>query len=444
VTRVGNPRLRALEAFPVEQDGQRCVALRDPAGYTDQIAVLPPALLDLVSLFDGDHSVEEIQQILRGRHGKAPTRKQIADVVEQFDAAGFLESDRFRERRRVLEDAFRQSPVRPAAHAGGAYAGDAVELEVQIDGFFAGPDGPGAGVIPAVNGDVSAVNRDFFTDPIASPSAAAPQAGASPSAAAPQTRVRALIAPHIDFHRGGSTYAWAYREILERSDADLYVVLGTCHAGMPDPFAVTLKPYDTPLGAVPVDREFYDGLARRAGQDLLASEPAHRTEHSIEFQAVMLQHVVGRRRPFAILPVLASYLHESLWSGGAPDADPRIMRFVDALRETMAASGRRVCLVAGVDLAHVGRRFGDREPNTAASLARVERDDRAMLESVVGGDARGFYAGVAADHDARRICGLSPIYTLLRLLPEAPGRLVRYTQWPDPEGAVTFCAVTFP
>jgi hypothetical protein len=51
---------------------------------------------------------------------------------------------------------------------------------------------------------------------------------------------------------------------------------------------------------------------------------------------------------------------------------------------------------------------------------------------------------VAADHDARRICGLSPIYTLLRLLPESPGRLLRYTQWPDPEGAVTFCAVTFP
>jgi AmmeMemoRadiSam system protein B len=440
VTRAGNPKLRALEAFPVEQEGQRCVALRDPAGYTEQIAVLPPALLDLVSLFDGDHSVEEIQEILRGRHGKAPTGKQIADIIEQFDAAGFLESDRFRERRRALEDAFRQSPVRPAAHAGGAYAGDAVELEAQIDGFFAASDGPWAGVNSAVNGgvsavnrDFSAVNRDFFTDPVA-----------SPSAAAPQTRTRALIAPHIDFHRGGSTYAWAYREILERSDADLYVVLGTCHAGMPDPFAVTLKPYDTPLGAVPVDREFYDGLARRAGQDLLASEPAHRTEHSIEFQAVMLQHVVGRRRPFAILPVLASYLHESLWSGGAPEADPRIPRFVDALRETMAASARRVCLVAGVDLAHVGPRFGDREPNTAASLARVERDDRAMLESVVGGDARGFYAGVAADHDARRICGLSPIYTLLRLLPEAPGRLVRYTQWPDPEGAVTFCAVTFP
>lgn len=422
MTSAGNPRLRALEAFPVEHEGQRCVALRDPAGFTDQIAVLPAGLLDLVSLFDGEHSVEEIQGILGRRHGQAPTVKQIADVVERFDAAGFLDSDRFRKRRRALEDAFRLSPVRPAAHAGGAYAGDAVALAQQIDGFFSGPDGPDMAGSP-----------DFLTDPVA-----------SPSAAAPPTRTRALIAPHIDFHRGGSTYAWAYREVLERSDADLYVVLGTCHAGMADPFAVTLKPYDTPLGPVPVDREFYDALSRRAGQDLLASEPAHRAEHSIEFQAVMLQHIVGPRRPFAILPVLASYLHESLGSGGDPEADPRVPRFVDALRETMAASSRRVCLVAGVDLAHVGPRFGDPKRNTATSLARVERDDRAMLESVVGVDARGFYAGVAADHDARRICGLSPIYTLLRLLPEARGRLLRYTQWPDPQGAVTFCAVAFP
>jgi hypothetical protein len=100
--------------------------------------------------------------------------------------------------------------------------------------------------------------------------------------------------------------------------------------------------------------------------------------------------------------------------------------------------------VAGVDLAHVGPRFGDPDPNTAGSLATVERADRAMLESVVAGDARGFFAQVAADRDARRICGLSPIYSLLRLLPTGPGRLLQYRQWPDPEGAVTFCAVGFP
>jgi hypothetical protein len=404
------------------------VALRDPAGFTEQIAILPPPLLDLVSLFDGTRSVEEIRAVLERRHGRAPSAEQIAQVVERFDEAGFLDSARFRARRRALEDAFRQSPVRPAAHAGGAYAGEAAALTTQIDGFFSAADGS-----DRVSADAgSGVSADGGS------------AGAISGPPQLKEPLRALVSPHIDFHRGGPTYAWAYREVLARSDADLYVVLGTCHAGMRDPFAVTLKPYDTPLGPVPVDRDFYDALAQRAGQDLLACEPAHRTEHSIEFQAVMLQHLLGGRRPFTILPVLASYLHEAVWKGSEPEADPRVPRFVDALRETIAASPRRVCLIAGVDLAHVGPRFGDAEANTAAFLAQVEQADRAMLESVVAADARGFYDNVAADRDARRICGLSPLYTLLRLLPEARGSLLRYTQWPDPQGAVTFCAVSFP
>ena len=411
MTSSGNPRLRAVEAFPVEHEGQRCIALRDPAGFTDQIAVLPGPLLDLVSLFDGEHPLEAIREIVRRRHGQAPTLEQIQDLVDRLDDAGFLQSARFEARRRAAEDAFRQSPVRPAAHAGGAYAGQPEALHAQIAGFFAHPDGPGAATTPA-------------------PSAGPALAG--------------LIAPHIDFHRGGPTYGWAYQDLLDRADADLFVILGTCHAGMADPFAVTLKPYDTPIGPVPVDRDFYEALRARAGQDLLASEPAHRSEHSIEFQAVMLQAVLGRRRSFTILPVLASYLHEAVWLGTEPEADPRVPRFLDGLRGTIAASGRRVCVVAGVDLAHVGPRFGDAAPNSEASLAAVERADRAMLEAVVAVDARGFFDHVAADQDARRICGLSPIHSLLRVLPGAPGRLLQYRQWPDPEGAVTFCAVGFP
>jgi MEMO1 family protein len=62
---------------------------------------------------------------------------------------------------------------------------------------------------------------------------------------------------------------------------------------------------------------------------------------------------------------------------------------------------------------------------------------------VVAGTAGNFYESVARDGDARRICGLSPIYTFLRALPGARGDLLRYSQWPDPQGAVTFCAAAF-
>ncbi|HEX9418143.1 MAG TPA: AmmeMemoRadiSam system protein B [Methylomirabilota bacterium] len=403
-----HPRLRPLEAFPVEQDGERLIALRDPSGFTEQVVLLPIPALDIVSLFDGDRSMAEIHGVISGRHGaEAPGLEDITRFAERLDDAGFLDSPRFTARRRRIEEAWLASPSRPAAHAGGAYAGEADLLRGQIDGFFAHPEGPGL-----------------------------------PARRAAPTRLRGLIAPHIDFHRGGPTYAWAYRELLECSDADVFVILGTCHGGMADPFAVTLKPYDTPLGAAAVDRAFFEALERRYGLDLLASETAHRNEHSIEFQAVMLRRLLGER-PFTIVPVLASFLHEAVWSGGEPEADPRVPRFLDALAESIAASDRKVCVIAGVDLAHVGPRFGDAQPNTEAVLERVAREDGAMLETVKAGDATAFFRSVAADGDSRRICGLSPIYSFLRALPGARGDILRYSQAPDPQGAVSFCAAAF-
>jgi AmmeMemoRadiSam system protein B len=402
------PRLRPLEAFPVEQDGERLIALRDPSSFTEQIVLLPIPALDVVSLFDGEHSMAEIHRVVSVRHGEqAPGIEDIAAFAARLDDAGFLDSPRFAARRRRIEESWLAGSSRPAAHAGGAYAADPDALRSQIDGFFVHPEGPGL-----------------------------------PTLRAAPPRLRGLIAPHIDFHRGGPTYAWAYRELLERSAADLFVILGTCHAGMADPFTVTLKPYDTPLGAAEADRTFFEALQRRYGHDLLASETAHRSEHSIEFQAVMLRRLLGDRT-FTVLPVLASFLHEAVWNGGEAEADPRVPRFLDALTESIAGSDRKVCVIAGVDLAHVGPRFGDAMPNTEAVLERVAREDREMLETVKAGDPAAFYGSVAADGDSRRICGLSPIYAFLRALPGARGDVLRYSQAPDPQGAVSFCAAAF-
>src|SRR5439155_529807 len=174
------PRLRAVEAFPVEHEGRSCVALRDPAGYTDAIVLLHGPLLVIVSLFDGGHTVADIQAAVMRRHGQLVERRQIEEIAEALDQQGFLDSPGFAGRR------------------------------------------------------------------------AAP--GRRGRSAAPE--VRGVIAPHIDFHRGGSAYTWAYRELAERSAADLFVIFGTCHAGMEHPFALTRKDYASPLGDVRVDRDF--------------------------------------------------------------------------------------------------------------------------------------------------------------------------------------------
>jgi len=403
------PRLRAVESFPVEHEGRSCIALRDPGGYTDAIVLLHGALLEIVSLFDGQHTVADIQAVVMRRHGQLVERRQIEEIAEALDEQGFLESPRFADRRAVIDGSFLASPTRPAAHAGGAYAGDAADLRGMLEGFFTPPDGPG---------------------PIDRARAAEPE-------------VRGVIAPHIDYHRGGPAYAWAYRELAERSRADLFVILGTCHAGMEHPFALTRKDYASPLGAAPVDRDFVDALATRARQDCFGSELAHRVEHSIELQAVFLRYLFADRRDVRIVPVLASFAHEAMHRGRRPDDDPRVPRFLDALGETIAASGRRVALIAGADLAHVGPRFGDPEPVDRPELARIEREDAVMLESVEAGDPRAFFESVASDGDRRRICGYSPIYALLRALGGATGSVKRYGQWPDPNGVVSFASVVF-
>ncbi len=406
------PRLRAIEAFPVEHEGERMLALRDPAGYTDSVLLLPGGLVDVVAQFDGEHSFGDIQADVKRRHGATVTRAQLERLAAMLDEHGFLDSAHFAERRAAVDEAFLMAPARPPAHAGGAYAGDPDELTRALDAFFTHHDGPGA-----------------------------------PAGAAAGPAVRGVIAPHIDFHRGGPAYAWAYRDVAERADADLYVVFGTCHAGMRHPFALTRKDYDTPLGPARVDRDLVERLAARAGQDLFGSELAHRTEHSIEFQAVFLQYLFAGRRDVTIVPVLASFAHEALLRGRGPEDDARVPRFLDALAETLAASGRRAVLVAGADLAHMGPRFGDPAPIDDGERARIEREDRAMLETVEAGDAAAFFASVAADHDRRRICGFSPIYAVVRTLAalgERPRGTVRcYGQWPDPDAVVTYASVVF-
>jgi AmmeMemoRadiSam system protein B len=403
------PRLRgAIEAVPVDHEGEQYVALRDSAGYTPSVLMLAPALIEVVSLFDGDHSIVDVQSELMRRHGELVTREHLEKLVTALDEHGFLESPAFAARRAAIDNAFLSAPSRPATHAGGAYAGEPAALREAMDGFFTSPDGPGA---------------------IGRPNC--------------EPAVRGLVAPHIDFHRGGPAYAWAYRDLAERGDADLFVIFGTCHAGMADPFALTRKDFDTPLGSARVDREFVDALARRARQDCFASELAHRNEHSIEFQTVFLQYLYAGRRDVTVVPVLTSFVHEALARGRRPEDDVRVRAFLDALAETAAASRRKIAFIAGADLAHMGTRFGDPEPISPAELETIGREDRAMLERVEAGDADGFFESVRHDNDRRRICGLSPIYALMRALDGARGTLRRYGQWPDPEGVVTFASVVY-
>lgn len=389
-------------------DGRRVFCLRDPSGLTDAVLTMPVAAAEILAHFDGTRSILDIQADLMRRRGALVPREQIERLIEILDRHLFLEGPRVEAEQARIATEFLGRSTRPAAHAGGAYAGEATALIAQLDGCFTSEGGPGP---------------------------------AGPRRAA---RLRGLVAPHIDFHRGGPAYAWAYKAVAEATEADCYLVFGTAHSGLDGmSFAATTKPYETPLGPVEVDREVLASLARRAPENLFAAELAHRTEHSIEFQAVCLRYVGRQGREFRIVPLLTSFAHECLARGADPATEPTVRGVLDAIRDTMAVTPRRYCLIAGADLAHVGPRFGDRTLVSPERLRQIEAEDRRLLSMVTGGDASGFYREVAADGDSRRICGLSPIYTLLATLLGERGELLSYGQWPDPHGTVTYASVAF-
>ncbi len=256
----------------------------------------------------------------------------------------------------------------------------------------------------------------------------------------------AIIAPHIDLERGWSCYGRIYSRLArsEPRTKPLVVVLGTSHGEMEGAFALTSKNYLTPFGLIETDVGLAEGMSRAAGMNGFGDELSHRSEHSIEIQLPMLSLIFGGPDRFKLLPIVCNSFHEFLQDGRSPADDPEVASFISALKGLLSALGDDVLFVASADLAHVGSRFGSSLPLDPVRLSSVLAKDKEMLSRVEAGDAEGFYSYIAAEHDARHICGLSPIYTLLQGL-EREGELVEHSHWYDQQegSAVTFAGMTF-
>jgi len=404
---VDKPKLRPLQAVPVRQDGQVFVQLFDPARLTDHQVVVPQEMMFLLAMLDGTHSVLDMQVALTRRTGQLVLSHQIQQVVDQLDEALMLDSERFAAHVRELEEGFRREPVRRASSAGAGYPAEPVPLRALLDSCFTADGGPGA-----------------------------PRAGAGDGS------LVGLVAPHIDLTRGGVCYGHAYKALAEGCDAELFVVLGTAHFARDALYILTRKSFETPLGTLRTDGGLVEALARRCGGDLFAEELVHRTEHSIEFQVLFLQHLLGDR-PIEMVPVLCGSMEARVGDEQSPGEVGEIRDFVGALRDAIAESGRRTCVVAGADLAHVGRQFGDDFSLTPALMEDVARADRDTLGHVERLDADGFYDAVRIDDNARHICGVPSIYTLLATVDAARCDLLAYRQAVDYDldRAVTFASL---
>lgn len=402
------PKLRPLEAIPFRQRGRLFVQLHDPTRISDKLLIIPHEMLFLLSLFDGTNSIPDIQAAIMRQFGELVLSEKIQEVLDQLDDALMLDSPRFHAHMAQLAEEFRNSPTRLPCSAGAGYPADPTALTQFLNELM------------AEHGQPRAVRRASALSPLVG-----------------------LIAPHIDFHRGGPSYAHAYKALAEGCEADLFVIFGTAHFAKSALFTLTHKSFQTPLGTLATNAELVDAVVRRGGgKKLLAEELLHKNEHSIEFQVVCLQHVL-RGRPIEMLPILCGPLESAVGDKESPRQVAAVSDFLDALREVLAESGRRVCAIAGADLAHVGAAFGHDFPLTPEVMADVERADRETLAYVERLDPDGFHRSVQADGNARHICGASAIYALLATVQASRCTLLDYRQATDYDAqrAVTFASL---
>jgi MEMO1 family protein len=116
---------------------------------------------------------------------------------------------------------------------------------------------------------------------------------------------------------------------------------------------------------------------------------------------------------------------------------------VEAIKAELEDETRQVLIVAGVDFAHVGKKFGDSFSADEKVAGWTRTEDLALIETIKRGDPEGFFGQIAKERDARKICGLAPMYTQLELLKGHPARLLMHdiAMEPQTESAVSFASI---
>lgn len=405
------PKLRDdIDAAPASRDGEVFYIIYDRAGVAPGRLLASPLALLVASRLDGRSSILEIADALAAETaGGGVSCSDVAKIVTAFSEALFLDDNLYHDYHEQADRDFRAVVVRPPGSAGSAYSEDAEELARDLDRMLdeaPPPEEPP----PALDGHPPGV-----------------------------------IAPHIDYLRGGHGYGQLYGYLRSRPAPRAVVVLGTAHLPLRERYSLCEKDFATPLGDVRVDREIAGELRRRlAGvcdvdRDILS----HRGEHSVELQAVWIRHIYGERT--TIVPLIANSLSDFIEDGGDPrtaGGDPAIKALAEFLGELVEDD--EVMLLASADLSHVGPRFGDERDITNQFMAEVETADRDYLAAAAE-DATLGLVNLAGHGDRYHVCGSASIFAMGTALPGRRGRLLGYHQAVTPEmgQAVTYASMVF-
>jgi MEMO1 family protein len=200
-------------------------------------------------------------------------------------------------------------------------------------------------------------------------------------------RIRAAIVPHAGLLYSGAIAARAFHAIAADAPAPAVLLLGVDHHALGRSFALSARPWQTPLGRVAPASGLIKALEH---PPIAVDEAAHQAEHSIEVELPFLQYV---EPACTIAPLMVRH---------AP---------LDTLRTVArevrrAIDGRDVLLIASTDFSHY------------VPAGTAERLDRLAIDRILARDGPGLYETVS--DRGISMCGIAPTTVLLLALEGEP------------------------
>jgi len=375
------PALRRIHPVPLQKDNQLFLGLQDPLMLQGQMMVVPPPAFQVMQLFNGERTLDEIVATI-----KATDPKPLHELVAKLDEFGLIwgpTCEALEEKKRAELAAAGAFPIGATRMLGE----DAAQIRAQLEKW------------------IDEAEDAEIDEPIAG-----------------------LVTCHLDYARGHPLYAASYRTVSKRPKPDRVVILGSNHFGLGDGVVVSDLAFDTPLGRVPVDAGIVERLRAASGEKLFKDVLDLLPEHSIQLQLPWIQHLFGD------VPVLAALIPDPNAGLFADDgARMGLDEFIATLGAALAAAGGTTLFVASADLSHAGPAFGEPAAVTDQRRREVESHDRAMMKSFIA-DPASLVSQMRELRNPTRWTSVGALVATARLAGASSIELVDYRQAVDEQG----------
>jgi AmmeMemoRadiSam system protein B len=391
---------RDLEFIPVQQGNQQMILIKDHLGLVKEGQGIAPHLYQFMTLLDGTQTIRDLQmELMRQKGGVLVGSDEVHRLLSKLDESCLLDSDKFKSTKdRIVAD-FASKKVRPCSLCGQSYPRQPAQLTKMLDDVLASQ---------------------------------------SPSPE-PEGNITALLAPHIDLAAGHQVYASAYG-MLKYTTPSRVVLLCIGHRMFDDLFCLTDKDFESPLGVIKNEPSLIRKL-REAGGDIIAADDfAHRSEHSIEFQIIFLQHLLAAKT-FTIIPILCGGLQSNL---PGYERKAYLEKTGSFLQELKNCINNDTLIVAGVDFSHIGLKFGHDMPAEYLE-SQATAHDQNLLEYLSQMNTESFWQESNRMQDRFNVCGFPALVCLLEVLSPSRGYVLNYQLRHErpTQSAVSFAAVVF-